>query len=91
MTIGRLRGRFRVECLEAVRYAFSRGLRSYEFVGSDETWLSAWRGETREYSSLGVYPYAPSGMLSLGIDAGNYLVRKMRRLPSGRAGLTAQH
>jgi len=72
--------------MEAVRYAFAGGLRSYEFLGADEPWLRAWTGEMREFTSIGVYPFAPNGLLSFGLDAGNYLARRIFKTGPDRAG-----
>ncbi len=54
---------------ETMRHAFGRGLRSYEFLGSDETWLSGWNAEARALSTVAYYPATLPGMYCLAVDA----------------------
>lgn len=54
---------------ETMRYAFDRGLKSYELLGSDEPWLRGWVSETRSYSVAGCYPTTVRGMYGLAADA----------------------
>lgn len=70
--------------MEAIRYAFTKGLKSYEFLGSDEPWLRTWTGEKREFTSIGVYPFAPIGLFSFGVDAGLYLATRIFKAGSNR-------
>ncbi len=46
---------------EAIRYAFSEGLDSFEFLGYDEPWLSLWKPQYRAYLFLRAWPLGPSG------------------------------
>lgn len=62
---------------EAIRYSYDQGLKSYEFLGSDEPWLHIWSNETDYYKSIGVYPAALSGLVSLSIDLADYIRRKV--------------
>lgn len=71
--------------MEIVRYAFSKGLRSYEFLGVDAPWKREWIGERREFASVGIYPFTPNGFFSFGLDAGNYLVRRIFKADSDTA------
>lgn len=61
---------------ETIRYAFSRKLDTYEFLGSDEPWLHMWRVAYRNYAVVGLYPRSWTGITSLGIDYANRLLRK---------------
>jgi len=63
---------------ETIRYAFDHGLKSFEFLGSDEPYVRIWANNNfREYSSLGFYPINFSGIIGFGADAGNYIFRKL--------------
>ena len=74
---------------ETIRYAFENGLRSYEFLGSDEPWLYAWPVDLRNYISTGVYPVTFHGLLGLGLDGSGFV---MRKLAGGLARIrTASH
>jgi hypothetical protein len=53
---------------ESIRYAAQAGLRSYEFLGVEEPWISAWTPLTHRCVSLRAYPYGIPGALSLARD-----------------------
>jgi CelD/BcsL family acetyltransferase involved in cellulose biosynthesis len=64
---------------ETVKYAFDRGLESYEFLGSDEPYVHIWaKNNFRKYASIGFYPRSLSGIIGFGLDAGNFIYRKLR-------------
>jgi tetratricopeptide (TPR) repeat protein len=44
--------------METVRYAFTTGCNSYEFLGTCEPWIEVWTKQTRTYDSLAFYPYS---------------------------------
>jgi CelD/BcsL family acetyltransferase involved in cellulose biosynthesis len=46
----------------SIRACFERGLTSYEFLGSAESWEDRWRPQTRGYSLLAFYPFSASGL-----------------------------
>jgi CelD/BcsL family acetyltransferase involved in cellulose biosynthesis len=63
---------------ETVKYAFDRGLESYEFLGTDEPYVRIWaKNNFRKYMSIGFYPINFSGIIGFGIDAGNFAYRKL--------------
>ena len=63
---------------ETVKYAFNKGLDSYEFLGSDEPYVRIWaKNNFRKYASIGFYPMNFSGFIGLGIDVGNFVYRKL--------------
>ena len=66
-----------------IRYAFDRGLRSYEFLGSDEPWLQVWRPATRDHTSAILYPVNARGLLALGGDASRFAWSRLSRRPRG--------
>lgn len=65
--------------LEAVKYAFDQGLKAYEFLGADESWLRMWAQQSHPSSTLVYYPYTTRGLSALGIDALSYLVKRAAR------------
>ncbi len=71
--------------LETLRYAASRGLRSYEFLGTDEPWTNTWTTRTRRMLHVKVYPFTLSGTAALYRDEGtthwSALKQSARKLP----------
>lgn len=53
---------------ETMKYAFECKLKSYEFLGSDESWLHGWVTERRGYRTTGCYPATARGMYGLAAD-----------------------
>ena len=54
--------------VESIRYATERGLRSYEFLGSDDTWTYTWTKTVRPMVSLEAYPASARGLWVLAQD-----------------------
>ena len=65
---------------QTVKYAFDRGLETYEFLGSNEPWIRLWSGKdnVRPKFLLAFYPYTVQGAMRLGVDGGRFLLRKIR-------------
>lgn len=65
---------------QTVKYAFDRGLETYEFLGSNEAWIHLWSGKDNVRSKflLAFYPYTAQGAMRLSIDGGRFLLRKFR-------------
>jgi CelD/BcsL family acetyltransferase involved in cellulose biosynthesis len=63
-----------------LQYACREGLRSYEFLGSAETWTQRWTTAERTTARIAVYPFGPAGMCTLGRD----LFRAIRRKAGAR-------
>jgi hypothetical protein len=55
--------------LGTLRYAASRGLRSYEFLGSAEPWTEMWTDRIRRCVSVRLYPNNLRGAAALASDA----------------------
>jgi CelD/BcsL family acetyltransferase involved in cellulose biosynthesis len=53
---------------ESIRYAAQSGLRSYEFLGAEEPWISAWTPLTHRCVSVRAYPFGVRGALALARD-----------------------
>src|SRR5206468_8833130 len=66
--------------IEMLRYAASRRLRSYEFLGTVEPWTLMWTRFIRPCVSLLAYPATPPGMAALVADAVTVGSRKLARL-----------
>ena len=55
--------------LETLKYAASRGLRTYEFLGSAEPWTEIWTDRLRPCVAVWAYPNNPRGMAAFTWDA----------------------
>jgi CelD/BcsL family acetyltransferase involved in cellulose biosynthesis len=53
---------------ESIRYAAQSGLRSFEFLGVEEPWISAWTPLTHRGVSVRAYPFALRGALAVARD-----------------------
>jgi CelD/BcsL family acetyltransferase involved in cellulose biosynthesis len=53
---------------ETLRYASGRGLRSFEFLGSEEAWTQAWTNRVRPCLSVRAYPKNVRGVAALALD-----------------------
>ena len=72
--------------IETLRYAATRGLRSYEFLGAVEPWTPMWTGLVRPCVSLRAYPATAQGMAALMVDVvkiGGRKVAGLARLGRG--------
>ncbi len=63
-----------------LRYAAERGLVSYEFLGSAESWTQRWTTAERATVRIAVYPFGLAGMFALGRD----VLRAVRRKVAAR-------
>lgn len=68
--------------MEAVKYAFSKGLKTYEFLGADEAWVRIWTQLSHPCSSLLYYPYSVRGLGKFVTDALDYVGKRSVRLLS---------
>lgn len=64
---------------ETIRYAVEAGLRSYEFLGSAESWTRVWTSTERPCVSMRVYPLGWQGLAALTVDAAATLRQKWRK------------
>ena len=64
---------------ESIRYAFERGLGTFDFLGSDEAWIHMWTEDMRPYVTHRVYPISLSGGVWFAIDVALFLKDKRRR------------
>lgn len=63
---------------EAIRYAFERQLKSFEFLGNDEPWIHIWTESVSTFATYRVYPWTVSGTWALGQDMSIRFLRKFR-------------
>lgn len=63
---------------ETVRYAARRGLRSFEFLGTEEPWIRMWTSRVRPCISLWAYPVSVGGGKALARDSLAALRTKVR-------------
>lgn len=70
---------------ESIRYAFSRRLRGYEFLGSDEPWIHTWTERIRRYLTYRLYPLSTHSLLNLGIEGGSIMLRHAFQSKSARS------
>ena len=70
--------------LETIRYATTRGLRSYEFLGDAASWTRPWTEEVRPCVRVDVYPFAPRGVGVLASDAAAAAGRRLKNVVQGR-------
>ena len=65
---------------ETVRYAALRGLKCYEFLGTEEPWTKMWTQQARPCISVRIYPATPSGMVAFVMDFGRLARSRTARL-----------
>ncbi|HEY2379864.1 MAG TPA: GNAT family N-acetyltransferase [Terriglobia bacterium] len=65
--------------LETLRYAVSRGLNTYEFLGSAEPWTEIWTNQVRPCVSVWGYPANHRGMTAFTWDALRYGWERLNR------------
>jgi CelD/BcsL family acetyltransferase involved in cellulose biosynthesis len=70
---------------ETVRYAASRGVASYEFLGSVEEWTRMWTDDQCECVSLRSYPMGFNGAVALGSDAARFAAGRIQRIVRRKA------
>lgn len=55
--------------LHTLKYAATRNLKSYEFLGDSATWTKVWTEEERPCVQIRVYPHSINGAATLGANA----------------------
>ena len=64
---------------ETIRYAVSKGLLSYEFLGTAESWTRVWTKDESESVSLTYYPFGARGIAALAIDGARSIRNRLAR------------
>jgi len=62
---------------ETIRYAASRGLRSYEFLGNVDNGTRVWTQDEIQCVTIRAYPFRPRGVAALAADAVQALCRRV--------------
>lgn len=65
---------------EMIRYAHENGIKVFEFLGNEESWLRSWKPQTRQYNNLFIYPFTFKGLSGLLVDMINILTNKFMRV-----------
>jgi CelD/BcsL family acetyltransferase involved in cellulose biosynthesis len=65
--------------LHSVQYAASRGLRSYEFLGTSEPWTRNWTESLRPCVALRAYPFGINGVAALAYDRARLVLSRIKR------------
>jgi CelD/BcsL family acetyltransferase involved in cellulose biosynthesis len=65
--------------LHSLKYAASRGLASYEFLGGVAPWTDVWTKTLRSCTVVRAYPFSVPGMSALAVDTGQWVWRRMDR------------
>ena len=65
--------------VESIRYAASRGLRSYEFNGDVEPWTQLWTRHEHACCTFRAYPFTPRGAAALLADGSRKLRSRLHR------------
>jgi hypothetical protein len=71
--------------LHSLKYAATRGLGSYEFLGLTEAWTGNWTQSLRPCVSLRAYPLRWQGIATLIGDVARFAWIKLRKNPRGGA------
>jgi CelD/BcsL family acetyltransferase involved in cellulose biosynthesis len=71
--------------LHTVKYAALRGLASYEFLGSVDSWTQNWTQSLRHCVALRAYPFNGNGLAALTSDAVRYGWKRLSKQLRGRA------
>lgn len=66
--------------LHSVSDAARRGLETYEFLGSEESWTRNWTRLSRKSVLVRAYPFSVSGLTSFALDAAMSLTSRLRKL-----------
>jgi hypothetical protein len=65
---------------ETLRYAAEKNLKSYEFLGTADTWTRRWTKNERDNYTIRTFPYSVKGVILFGSFTGTYIWHKIRRL-----------
>jgi CelD/BcsL family acetyltransferase involved in cellulose biosynthesis len=62
---------------ETIRYAASRGLVSYEFLGNADKWTRIWTQDEIQTVTIRAYPFRVRGVAALAVDAFQAVLRRI--------------
>lgn len=64
---------------ETIRYAASRGLGSYEFLGNVDTWTRIWTQDEIQCVTIRAYPFRTRGVAALVVDTFQAVSRRFKQ------------
>jgi CelD/BcsL family acetyltransferase involved in cellulose biosynthesis len=70
---------------EILRWGCEHGVRGLEHLGAAEEWQTRWPVETREHSTVRLYPAGPVGGVALAWDSADFLRRRVQARRGGPA------
>ncbi len=76
---------------EAIRSAFDRRLKSFEFLGNDEPWIRIWTDNIYSFITYRIYPWTIDGSLALGQDMSIRLLRRFKAWQKRMNARSAEH
>lgn len=71
--------------MHTVKYAADRGLQSYEFLGTAESWTRLWCKYMRRQVHIRIYPYTFSGLTSLAFDSARIAISRLKKKIRGKS------
>jgi CelD/BcsL family acetyltransferase involved in cellulose biosynthesis len=63
---------------ETIRYAASRGLASYEFLGNTDNWTRVWTSDEMPTVTIRAYPFRVKGIVALTVDTFQAVLRRLQ-------------
>lgn len=65
--------------LQTIRWSFEQGLRSYEFMGTEERWIREWTTSARRCRSVLFYPFTRHGLSRFALDGLTRITQRLRQ------------
>ena len=69
---------------ETIRYAASRGLASYEFLGNAHDWTRIWTPDEVQTVTIRAYPFRVRSVVALAVDAFQSALRRFQAAANGK-------
>lgn len=69
---------------ETIRYAASRGLASYEFLGNADDWTRVWTPDEIQTVTIRAYPFRVRSVVALAVDAFQSALRRFQTAANGK-------
>jgi CelD/BcsL family acetyltransferase involved in cellulose biosynthesis len=69
---------------ETIRYAVSRGLASYEFLGNADDWTRIWKPDEVQTVTIRAYPFRVRSVVALAVDAFQSVFRRFQTSANGK-------
>jgi CelD/BcsL family acetyltransferase involved in cellulose biosynthesis len=63
---------------ETIRYAASKGLASYEFLGNADRWTRVWTSDEMPTVTIRAYPFRMAGVAALTVDTFQAVLRRFQ-------------